>query len=147
MPVEIIALATTVVTSFLLPYLQKGADEFLNEIASKSGINVAQHTLNVTKKIWERVKSVFSSEGEKITLGYFEKNPEKFKEEMQESLSTKLKNDQELVHYISDLADSKLQGSEQTAAQIVTTTISVNVSRNIFKNKGDVNITGKQSNG
>ena len=141
---EIITLAATVVSSFLLPYLQKGAGEFLTEIASKSGKNIAQHTLEVTEKIWERVKSVFSSEGDKVTLKYFEKNPEKFKEEMQESLSTKLASDQELVLYLNDLAHSKLQGGDQTATQIVTTTISVTVTGNSFKNIDRVNIVGKQ---
>lgn len=145
MPVEIITLATTVVTSFLLPYLKKGADEFLNEIATKSGKSIAQHTLNVTEKIWERVKSVFSSEGDKVTLEYFEKNPEKFKEEMQECLSTKLKSDHELVHYLNDLAYSKLQGSDQTATQIVTTTINITVTGNSFRNIDNVNIIGKQT--
>lgn len=141
---EIITLAATVVSSFLLPYLQKGADEFLTEIASKSGKNIAQHTLEVTEKIWEQVKSVFSSEGDKVTLNYFEKNPEKFKEEMQESLSTKLASDQELFLHLNNLANSKLQGGDQTTAQIVTTTINVTVTESSFKNIDRVNIVGKQ---
>lgn len=146
MPIDIVSLATTVVSSFLLPYLQKGADEFLNEVTSKSSKSIAQYTLNVTEKIWERVKSAFSSEGDKVTLGYFEKNPAKFQEEMQENLSSKLMSDQELVVYIYELAHSKPQGSEQTAAQIVTTTINLTISRNVFKNKGDVNISGTRNN-
>lgn len=145
MPIEIVTLATTLVTSFLLPYLQKGADDFLSEIASKSGKGIAKHTLEVTEKIWKRVKSVFSSEADKVTLGYFEKNPEKFKDEMQESLSTKLKSNQELALYLSDLAYSKPQGSGQTAAQIVTTTINVTVEGNSFRNIDNVNIIGKQT--
>lgn len=144
MSVETVALATTVITSFLLPYLQKGSEEFLNEIASKSGKNIAQHTSEITEKIWERVKSVFNSEGDKVTLQYFEKNPEKFREEMQESLLAKMKSDQALVVYLNEVTQSKFQNDGRTAAQIVTR-INVAVTGNSFKNIDTVNIIGKQN--
>ena len=144
MPIENTILATTIVTSFLIPYLHKGTDEFLHEIASKSGKSIAEHTLDVTEKIWERVKLVFNSDGDKVTLGYFMKNPAKFKEEMQETLSHKLRVDQDLARYLSDLASSKLHGSDQTAAQIIAQTITITVSGNSFRNVGNVNIVGRQ---
>ena len=133
MSTEIVTLASTLVTSFLLPYLQKGADDFLSELASKSGKGIAKHTLVVTEKIWERIKSVFNSESDKVILNYFEKKPDKFKEEMQESLITKMKNDQELVLYLDELANSRFENHEQTVSQIVTT---INVTGNSFKEIG-----------
>ncbi len=143
MSVEIITLATTVVTSFLVPYLQEGADKFLSKIASIKGKGIAQYTLDVTEKIWERVKFAFSSEGDKVTLKYFEKSPEKFSGEMLETLSVKLENDQELVLYLSDLIYSTLHVSEQTPEQILTSTINVTVAGNSFKNIDRINIVGK----
>lgn len=144
MPIEIITLASIIVKSFLLPYLQKGTDEFLHEIASKSGNSMAQRTVEVTEKIWKQVKLVYNSEGDKVTLQYFEKNPEKFEQEMQETLSHKLRVDQDLARYLSDLASSKLHGSDQTAAEIIAQTITITMSGNSFGNGDNVNIAGRQ---
>lgn len=145
MSAEYITLAATVVTSFLLPYIKMGAEEFLAEIASKSGKNIAQHTLEITEKVWDRVKSVFNSEGDQVTLEYFQKNPEKFQEEMQESLTLKLKADGKLMASLTELIHSKLSNDGQTASDVITTTINVRVRGNVFKNVGEVNISGQQN--
>jgi hypothetical protein len=119
MPIELAALASTVVGSFLLPYAKAGIEKIAEGVTGAAGKAAAQHVTEAANKIWNRVKSVFSSEGEKFTLSEFEKDPETAKGMVESILKRKFEADSSLVKEFSDLVNKVGPDGKSTTAQIM----------------------------
>ena len=73
MPIEIAALAATVVSSVLLPYIKKGAEKLAEEVGKSLGDGAAAHFKDVAGNVWEKVRSVFVADDDARVVEDFEK--------------------------------------------------------------------------
>lgn len=122
MPLEIIAgLATTVVSSILLPYIKDGAVKMAERITNSAGSAASEYTVQFAEKIWNKVKSAFTSDAEKVTLTQFEERPEAAKPLVEDMLKEKLQQDDQLAKELEALVASK-SPTGQTGAQIIGAT-------------------------
>jgi len=106
MPIEIAALAASVVTSFLLPYVKEGAANLAKVVTQKASDTAAKHVVGVAEKLWHRVSSLFSSEAEKATVSDFEKYPEETKPLLIRKLGEKIEQDPKLAEELEGLVKS-----------------------------------------
>jgi hypothetical protein len=123
MPLEIAALAASVVGSFLFPLAKKGAEELTKVVSEKFTAAAGEHVSEIAKKIWEKVKSAFSSDEEKTTLAQFEKYPEAAKPLVETMLKEKMEADPKLAAELDKLANSPAPGGSGTAVSIAATTV------------------------
>lgn len=103
MPIDVAALATTIVSTILLPYVKKGADKLAEGLGEKLGEASAQHVTGTMGKIWERIKAIFSSDDDKQALAQFEKRPDAAKGLVEEILKEKLAQDGKLAQELTEI--------------------------------------------
>jgi len=144
MSVDIGILTTTIVSSFLIPYVKVGVEKFIEEAGKTVGKTAADHAGEVSKKVWERVKSVFSSDEDKSILMQFEKRPEAAKSLVETILREKLESDSRLAQELSELVNTLSSDGKSTAAQIMHAGIAgiVDVRDTDFSHARGVTITG-----
>ncbi len=123
MPLDIAALAVTVVTSFLVPYAKIGIEKLAEGLGEKLGEQAAEQGAGALKKVWERVKGVFKAEDEKPVWTQFEKRPEAGQGMVQEMLKEKLEQEPVLAQELSDLVHAPLPGGASAGAQITNADI------------------------
>lgn len=112
-------LATTVVTTFLLPYLKLGGETIAKKIAERVGGAAADEAVNVTQKIWDRVKAAFSSERDQHVLSEFENDPEAAQHLIEAKLKRKLEQDPSLAGDLHQLVNAPGPDGVSTGAQIM----------------------------
>lgn len=121
MSIDIARLATTVVTSFLMPYVKDGARKLAEAVTEKASKAAAEQVTEVARRIWERVKGVFSSPKEQNTLELFWDDPETFREAVERILREKLK-DNTLAQELNDLVHTPSPDGKGTSVQIIAGT-------------------------
>jgi hypothetical protein len=115
-PISVSVLASTVVSSFLLPYVKRGAEAFAETLADKTAGAAAEHASGVAGRLWARVRQAFSgTEAQTITL--FEQHPDQMREVLVAELERKLKEDQELRSQLSQLVETP--GPDGQAPEVV----------------------------
>jgi spermidine/putrescine-binding protein len=119
MPLDIPVLAATIVSSFMLPYVKKGIDGFVSEMSKKTGESAAAQVSGVTKTIWNKVKSAFSSEEDTAALSTFEKRPEVSTALIETILKEKLEQDASLAEELNSLLNTKVPGGSETVAEVI----------------------------
>jgi hypothetical protein len=128
--IDVAVLAGTVVARFLVPYLEKGAQQLFDAAADKVGQVAADHAKGVTERIWQRVRSVFASDEDKGALANFEKRPQASEKLVEEILREKLEKDEKLARELEELVTSKSPDGSGTGAQIIGTTVGFVDARN-----------------
>jgi hypothetical protein len=123
MPLEIAAIATSVVSSFLIPLVKKGAQQISETIKEKVSAAAGEHVSKVARNIWEKVKGAFSSDTEKATLAQFEKYPEASKPLVEAVLTEKMQADGKLAEELDRLVRSPSPDGAGTAVQISASTV------------------------
>jgi hypothetical protein len=123
MAIDVAVLATTVVTSFLLPYVKMGAEKLAEEVTKKASQAAADHVIGVAKKVWNRMTKVFSSEKEQNTLEYFKDDPEAFQAAVEKMLREKLEKDSKLAQELDELVNAESPDGKGTGAQIMNAAI------------------------
>jgi hypothetical protein len=116
---DIAALATTVVSSILFPYIKDGAAKFAETVTGKAGQGMGEYAADLAGKVWDKVKSVFSSDDDKVVLKQFEKKPEAASALVEETLKEKLAEDTALAEELHKLVNSKAPDGQSTGAQII----------------------------
>lgn len=122
MPFDIAALATTVVTTFLIPYVKDKAKEFADSLSEKVSDAAADHVVESAPKLWQRVKDVFTADNDIITLGLldeFEKDPETYQAPIEKKLKQKLEADPKLAEEMDEIVQGPQAGGQSLGAQIV----------------------------
>ena len=116
MPFE--TLAATVVSSFLVPYAKKGLKKIgkeLSGVLSKAGGDAVEAATDAAtgtvEKVWEKVKSLFSSGDDKVILDTFEKRPDAGAPMVQAVLEEKLAEDEEAASELKQLVESDIPGA------------------------------------
>lgn len=119
MPIEIAALATTVVAKFLLPYVTKGAGAFADAISDAVSDAAADQAQNVAQRLWTRVREAFGARGEEQAVADFEQHPEAARPLMEVKLAQLLEQDQDLARELEQLVTRPDPATNQSALQII----------------------------
>ena len=119
MPLDLAVLATTIVSSFLIPYLKLGAEKIAEGLTGKVSEAATEEVSGLTKRIWNRVKSAFSSEGEQFTLLQLNENPSAARPLVESLLKKKLEQDPTLAEELEQLVHTPVAGGSSTGAQIM----------------------------
>src|SRR5215475_9481299 len=101
--IDVAALATTVVSTYLFPYLAKGAGKFAEEVVSKAGEAAGKQATGIAEKIWALVKSAFSSDDETRDLENFQKYPDESRKLIERKLQERLAKDEKLARELDTL--------------------------------------------
>lgn len=109
-------LATTVVTSFLLPYAKKGAGKMAEAVGEKFGKAAADKIAELGKGVWDCVTELFHSGDELTTLNLFEKQPELFSAPVGKMLEQKLRDNPKAAEKLETLINSPVAGSSTGAS-------------------------------
>src|ERR1044072_8099393 len=117
--IDLAVLATTVVGSFLIPYVKLGAEKIAEGLVGKVSEAATEEVTGITTKIWNRVKSAFSSEGEQFTLLQLNEAPDAAKPLVESILKKKLEQDPKLAEELNELIQKPIEGGSSTGAQIM----------------------------
>lgn len=117
MPLDLVALAGTVVTSFLLPYIKDGAKKVAETLTEKGSQAAVTYVTEVAQKVWDRVTSAFSSDTDKATLAQLEEYPEAAQPLVEAVLKKKLEQDDQLAQELDQLVNTP--GPEGQSASLL----------------------------
>jgi hypothetical protein len=137
-------LATTIVTSFLQPYLKIGLEKIAEKVTEKLGAAAADQAVGVTKKVWNRVKFAFSSEQDQYLLKEFEDDPEAAKPLIEAKLKKKFEQDPSLAEDLYQLVNAPGSDGASTGAQIMSAHIAgiLDARGANFSNSNNVKMAG-----
>jgi hypothetical protein len=119
MPIDLAALATTVVTSFLIPYVKAGLEKIATAVTEKVSEPVAEYAKELTGNVWNLVTSAFRSPKEQTTMELFQENPDEMQEMLIKKLQEKLDQDPNLAQTLANLIDQPGPDGTTTGAQIM----------------------------
>jgi hypothetical protein len=115
---DIALIAATTVGQILLPYIKDGAVAFGKTVAKEHGEDVGEFAGNLANKVWDTVKSVFTSEKDQTVLEQFEEEPEAAAPLVEAKLKKKLEQNPEVTEALSKLVEEKGPNGS-TGAQII----------------------------
>lgn len=144
MAIDIAVLTTTIVSSFLVPYLKLGAEKLVEEVGKTFGKSAGKHTLEVSKRIWKSIKTKFNSKDNKVILKHFEKSPEEASKLIEKLLKEMLLSDIDYANELNDLINLPSPDGQGTGAQIMQAHIAgiVDLRNADFRGTKDVSIKG-----
>lgn len=119
MPIEIAALAATVVSSFLFPYAKKAVEKVAEVVTEKFGEAAAKHGADLTGKVWARIKAAFTSDKEKSALENFEEMPDESRALIEAILKKKLAEDAALHADLEKFVAAPSPVPGMTGAQVM----------------------------
>ncbi|MBN1991180.1 MAG: hypothetical protein JW953_00640 [Anaerolineae bacterium] len=119
MPIDLTLVATTAVTTFLVPYAKAGIEKIATAVTEKVGEKAAEYAGELTGKIWVLVKSAFSSPKEQATVELFEENPDEMQAMMIKALQEKLAQDPTLAQQLAELMNQPGPDGASTGAKIM----------------------------
>jgi len=119
MPIDLAVLATTAVTTFLAPYAKAGLEKIATAVAEQVGQDAAKFAGELTGKVWNLVKSAFSSPKDEMTLTLFQENPEEMQAMLIKALQEKLAQDSKLAQSLAELINQPGPDGATTGAQIM----------------------------
>ena len=119
MTIDLMALAATAVTSFLVPYVKIGAEKIVEAFSSRMGEQTADKLSDLTGKLWSTVTGAFQSPKEQTTLELFKENPDEMQEMLIKKLHEKLSQDATLAQSLSELINKPVADGSMTGAQIM----------------------------
>lgn len=123
MDINTAALASTIVTVFLIPFVKAGAEQIGKGVAEKASKETGEFVSGIAKKIWEKVHTAFSADEDQDLLEQLKKRPEKSHALVVEVLKEKLENDPKLAHDLAALIEEKDAAGETAGAWITQANI------------------------
>jgi hypothetical protein len=119
MALDLAVLATTAVSSFLLPYAKIGVQKLVEGMAGQVGKSTAEYGVGVAKQVWERVKAAFSSDDDQAAIEQFEKRPDAAKGLIEAVLKEKLEQDPVFAQELDKLVNGPGPDGKTSGAQIM----------------------------
>ena len=116
--IEVAALAG-IVAQVLVPFVKRGATRLASELASSAEDTAAEYAAETAATIWDRVRSVFSSDADRHTVEEFERYPEDTERTLKRKLEEKLESDPELAAELERLVQSEAPGGGGNVIQIL----------------------------
>ena len=115
---DIALIAGTAVGQILLPYIKDGAAKFVETIAKDKGEAIGEYAGNLANTVWDKVKSVFSSEKDQAVLEQFQEEPEAAAPLLEAKLKKKLEENPEVAKTLEQLIQSTAPNGS-TGVQII----------------------------
>jgi hypothetical protein len=115
---DIALIAGTAVGQILLPYIKDGAAKFVETIAKDKGEAIGEYAGNLANSVWDKVKSVFSSEKDQAVLEQFEEEPEAAAPLLEAKLKKKLEENPEVAKTLEQLIQSTAPNGS-TGVQVI----------------------------
>jgi hypothetical protein len=109
--IEVAALATSLVSSFLVPLLKRGAEKLRDELADKTGDATAQGLVATAQKLWHRVKGKTEGTDEAEVVELFERKPELMQEPLKAVVVDLLNTDAAFRDEVSQLLEAEEGGT------------------------------------
>src|SRR5713226_9545421 len=103
MDISLATLAGTVVTSFLVPYIKKGAEKVVQSVGEKLAEGAGEGSMGIAAKLWSKVQSAFGSPEDKAVLSQFQQRPDAAKGLVEAMLKEKLEQDDSLAADLREL--------------------------------------------
>lgn len=131
-------LAATLVGTYLVPLVSKQLTAATGKLTSAA----ADFAAGVAGKLWTKVQSTLSGEGEKHTVEDFQAHPVETQKLLELKLKEKFEQDASLFKDFEQLM-SQVDAKGRTAAQIIENSgVMVNLQNANFQNAQHVEITG-----
>ena len=115
---DIALIAGTAVGQILLPYIKDGAAKFVETIAKDKGEAIGEYAGNLANTVWDKVKSIFSSEKDQAVLEQFQEEPEAAAPLLEAKLKKKLEENPEVAKTLDQLIQSTAPNGS-TGVQII----------------------------
>ena len=112
------ALVGTVVGSFLIPFIKKGAHKLVETVGEKLGDSAADESAGVAARIWKRVKSAFSSQSDQAVFAQFAEHPDAARGLIEAMLTEKLKQNPSLATDLHELVEKAKSLDISTGAEV-----------------------------
>ena len=119
MDVNATALATTIVASFLLPYVKIGLSSIRETLNDKVGELVAKKSSELTESVWAKISELFTNERDQATLKDFQESPDETKSLLEKKLAAKLSENTKIAQELELLINQQFEDSNLTGAQIM----------------------------
>ncbi len=119
MPIDIAMLATTVVTSFLIPRATKILGKISDEVTEKVSELAANRVTEIAETVWNKVKALFSAPKDEAVFSQLEENPDESKDLIIKMLKKKLEENPQFAQELNELINGSTSTGNQTAAQIM----------------------------
>jgi hypothetical protein len=144
MALDLLALATLVVKTFLVPLAKLGSEKYVEAYAKQTGETAAKKAEQTTKRIWNKVRAEFQDNEEEQTFNAFEQRPELSEQLLITVLEERLKSNPNFAEELNQLANPP-EDEELGGARIVKAHLAVVESD--FRNAKNFNIIGSVHDG
>lgn len=137
-------IASTAVASFALPYVKAGSTVIVAEAKKKFKEKTGEAIGVLSEQVWDKIKSVFTSDREKGTIQDFEEHPEETADLLIAKLKAKLKENQQFATELKNLMDEPLGDGEQTSGAQIMSAVNaaiIDMRNSDFRNAKDTNIS------
>jgi hypothetical protein len=106
---SIAIMATSLVTSFLVPLLKKSADGLGTELQQRTTKSAADGLVKVAQRLWARVKGEARTSDDQQIVSMFEKQPELMQEALQKIVQRQLEQDEGFRKDVAALLESEAE--------------------------------------
>jgi hypothetical protein len=118
MDISVATLAATVVGSFLVPYIKKGAEKVVQTVGEKLGEAAGEGSMGIAAKLWTKVQAAFGSPQDKVVLSQFQQRPDAAKGLVEAMLKEKLEEDEALAADLHELVKKATAAGVSTGAHV-----------------------------
>jgi len=105
--IEIAALATSLVSSFLVPLVQKGVEGLTAELRGRTTEAAASSLVETAQKLWNRLRGEAKDGEEADVVDLFKRNPEMMKGAMEEVVRAMIARNPDLHKDASSLLETE----------------------------------------
>jgi len=108
--IETAALATSVVTSFLVPLVKKGAEKLTEELSQSAGSAAADGIVGVARTLWERIRGKTQGTADEPVVELFEKQPDRLSGPLESVVTELLDTDPDFRDEVTKLLETEEGG-------------------------------------
>ncbi|AHG91679.1 hypothetical protein J421_4142 [Gemmatirosa kalamazoonensis] len=123
MPIDLALLASTVVSSFLVPMAKRGLEKLRENASEAAGEAVGDATASGVSKVWERVKSLFTSDRERVQFEELEQHPDDGAATVRRVLEEKLRADPTAAQELDRLVNAPVGSGGATLQHLMAGTL------------------------
>src|SRR6266508_856934 len=102
-------MATSLVSSFLIPLLKKGAESLGTELGERTTQSVADGLVGTAQRLWDRVKGTLQSRDDQDIVAIFERQPEVMQEALEKLVLRKLEQDEGFRREVAQLLEAEAE--------------------------------------
>jgi hypothetical protein len=117
--IEIAALATSLVTSLLVPLMKSGVEGLMDDLRTKTTEAAATGIVGAADRLWKRVLGKTENTEDEEVLGMFERRPEMMQQAMETVVKRLLQEDPAFHKEASELLEADDAGTGTTRWQIM----------------------------